>query len=60
MTNKGKMIFLIVFVITSLLLKYNFSISEIELKDVVTTAIGGVVAVLIISYLQKRDAKRKN
>jgi hypothetical protein len=49
MTNKGKLIFLIVFVLTSLLLQYNFTVSEIKLNDIIRTTIGGVVAVLLIS-----------
>lgn len=49
MTNKGKLIFLIVFVLTSLLLQYNFTVSEIKLNDIIRTTICGVVAVLLIN-----------
>jgi hypothetical protein len=55
MTNKAKLIFLIVFIVTSLLLQHSFSITEIQLKDVVRTTIGGLVAVFIISFVQNRE-----
>lgn len=54
MTNKGKLIFLVVFVLSSLLIQYDFSFTEIKLKNVVSTIIAGILAVLLISFLQKR------
>jgi len=58
MTNKGKLIFLIVAVIVTLLLKHGFQISEITLMDVLFTTLGGILAVVIISFLQNRKQKK--
>jgi len=58
MTNKGKLIFLIVAVIVTLLLKHGFQISEITLMDVLFTTLGGILAVVIISFLQNRKHKK--
>ncbi len=57
MTNQGKVIFLVVFVLTSLVIQYDFSFSEIQLKDVISTVVGGVIAVLIITLFQKLKNK---
>lgn len=57
MTNKGKLIFLIVAVIVTLLLKHGFQISEITLMDVLFTTLGGILAVVIIGFLQNRKYK---
>jgi len=58
MTNKGKLIFLIVTVIVTLLLKHGFQISEITIMDVLFTTLGGILAVVIISFLQNRKHKK--
>jgi glycopeptide antibiotics resistance protein len=58
MTNKGKLIFLIVAVIVTLLLKHGFQISENTLMDVFFTTLGGVLAVVIISFLQNRKHEK--
>ena len=57
MTKKGKLIFLIAIVTVTLLLKNGFQISEITLMDVLFTTLGGVLAVVIISFLQNRKHK---
>lgn len=57
MTNQGRFIFLVVFVLSSLLIQYCFSFTEFELKNVVSTIIAGIVAILIISFCR---IERKN
>ncbi len=59
MNNKGRLIFVIVVVIVTLLLKHGFHISEITIKDVVFTILGAIIAVLIIGFLQRNKSKHQ-
>jgi hypothetical protein len=59
MNNKGKLTFVIVVVIVTLLLKHRFQISSITLKDAVYATLAGIIAVLVIGFLQRtKDMER--
>ncbi|MBC3845205.1 hypothetical protein H8K90_02330 [Winogradskyella echinorum] len=57
MNRKGQIIFLLVFVVSSLLLDSGFSMEFPKMGSVIRALIGGVLGIVLINVLQKKEGE---